>query len=618
MPTLFVLATIVGIGGNIANTPWIKITSTSALAVFGVWAAFLKWGKEFLNKIGGNIEATNKEEQQSLSDIRQELTTLLAKRKSSLIVVMDDLDRLTTDQLMMVFQLIKANLEFPNVVFLLLFQRDIVEKKLTDGNFSGRDYLEKIIQVPFDIPKVEKARLHHLLFAKLNHILGQYDSATKMFDSGRWGNIFHDALHVYFDTLRNVYRFTSTLSFHFSLLDGKSAFEVNPVDLIAIECLRVFEPDVHKEIARSKEIFTKNGQDRYEAHSEVVKSLINEIIDKAHQKNKKSVNDLISHLFPTIEWAMSGSHYSGQSGAVWLREMRVCHPSNFDKYFQFSMPTEELSNSDLQKMLLLTSDAEGLSAFILSLKGREISKNALCQFEAYSDEVPLENGDTYIKALLDVGDKVDHERIGFTFSSSHLHLLRLVISFIKRYEDIQERGNLLMRCFNSSSGLSIIDRILCADQSKRDKSEGNILLNDEDFESLKREFVHRLVCMAEENPEMLMTHSHLVPLLFRWKLWGNEEKVTEWLKSQAENVDGCINLLTSFVRKSSSQEAGSYTVKIAKYIELDSIENFLEIDPIKEKINDIDESGLDFEAKEVLQIFREALDRREKGISDDW
>ena len=54
----------------------------------------------------------------------------------------------------MVFQLVKANAEFPNVVFLLLFQRDLVEDKLNDGKQTGRDYLEKIIQVPFDIPKI--------------------------------------------------------------------------------------------------------------------------------------------------------------------------------------------------------------------------------------------------------------------------------------------------------------------------------------------------------------------------------------------------------------------------------------------------------------------------------
>lgn len=97
--------------------------------------------------------------------------------------------------------------------------------------------------------------------------------------------------------------------------------------------------------------------------------------------------------------------------------MRICHPSNFDKYFQFSIPSGELSNSDLREMLDLTSDSERFSAFILSLKERGILKNALSQFESFTDEVPLDNAHNYIKGILDIGDKIDHESTGFTFSA---------------------------------------------------------------------------------------------------------------------------------------------------------------------------------------------------------
>ncbi|MFQ1913243.1 P-loop NTPase fold protein, partial [Aeromonas veronii] len=249
LPTLFILATIAGVSGNFSDAEWVKSTSTIILGLLATWAATLKWGKDFLNKLGANIEATAKENEKGLSDIRDELSSLLSKRSSALIVVMDDLDRLTAEQLRMVLQLVKANLEFPNLVFLLLFQRDLVEDKLNDGKQIGRDYLEKIIQVPFDIPKIEVTRLHNLLFSRLDKIIEKNSSAVKMFDSGRWGNMFYGALHIYFNNLRNIYRYTSTLSFHFSLLKGKSAFEVNPVDLITIECLRVFDPDVYSELA---------------------------------------------------------------------------------------------------------------------------------------------------------------------------------------------------------------------------------------------------------------------------------------------------------------------------------------------------------------------------------
>ncbi|HCE2187750.1 TPA: NTPase [Vibrio parahaemolyticus] len=618
LPTLFVLATLIGVSGNFSDEAWVKNASASMLIALGGWAAALKWGKTFLDRLTGNIEATVKANEQSLSDIRQDLSGLLLERKAPLIVVMDDLDRLTTSQLRMVFQLIKANLEFPNVVFLLLFQRDLVEDKLNDGAQLGRDYLEKIIQVPFDIPRIETTRLHSLLFNKLDKIIEQDASATKMFDSGRWGNIFHGSLNTYFDNLRSVYRYTSTLSFHFTLLKGKSAFEVNPVDLIAIECLRVFEPDVYKEIARSKEIFTKNGSDRYGGRADATADFINRILDKASPDKRDSVKEMVEQLFPTIQWALGGTHYSGDFFSTWLREMRVCHPSNFDKYFQFSIPSGELSNSDLQEMLSLTADSDRFSSFILSLKDRGILKNALSQFESFTDDIPLGNGHSYIKGILDIGDQIDHESTGFTMFSSNTHAVRLVVWFLRRVDNLEERGKLLLECFKASSGISIVEHILLGDENRREKSDADQILRDEEFDLIKVEFVRKLDEMSKNNSNELLSHEHLVSFLYRWKRWGDENKVTDWLKLQANTVEGCITLLKGFVGKSSSQAMGDYVVKVTTYIKLESIEDFLEIAPIEEKLRGIDESKFDSKEREALKAFQEALEKREKGISDYW
>ncbi|WP_415897660.1 P-loop NTPase fold protein [Neptuniibacter sp. QD72_48] len=616
LPTLFVLATLIGIGGNFSNETWVNNASTSMLIVLGGWAAALKWGKGLLEKLSGNVEATTKDKEQSLSDIRQELTTILLKRNGPLIVVMDDLDRLTSSQLRMVFQLLKANLEFPNVVFLLLFQRDLVEDKMSDGMQLGRDYLEKIIQVPFDIPRIENTRIHGLLFNKLDQIIEQDKSAASMFDPGRWGNIFQGSMNTYFDNLRSVYRFTSTLSFHFALLKGRSAFEVNPVDLIALECLRVFEPDVYKELSRSKVIFTKNGSDRYGRSEESTAALINGILDKANPDKREAVKEMVEQLFPTIEWALGGTSYSEEFASTWLRGMRVCHPNNFDKYFQFSIPSGELSNSDLQEMLSLTADSDRFSSFVLSLKERGIIKNALSQFESFTDQIPLENGKAYIKGVLDIGDLVDHESTGFTMFSSNTHAVRLVVWFLRRIENVEERGNLLLDCFKDSSGLSIVEHILQGDENRRENSDADQILLNSEFEQLKAEFVRKLDEMSETSSPELLSNKHLVSFLYRWSRWGDESKVIDWLRLQTQTVEGCITLLKKFVSKSSSHSMGDHVVTITTYIKLENIENFLEVAPIQEKIQDIDEANFDAEGLEAFNAFQEALNKREQEISE--
>lgn len=142
-------------------------------------------GSELLGKLSENYEKKSKLNEKNLAEIREELITALKDRTTPLLIVMDDIDRLTTVELRMIFQLIKANTDFPNVIFLLLFQKDIVEKKLTDNTQSGQNYLEKIIQIPFTIPQIQLKQVHEVLFNLLNNVINSHTDADKRFDQER-------------------------------------------------------------------------------------------------------------------------------------------------------------------------------------------------------------------------------------------------------------------------------------------------------------------------------------------------------------------------------------------------------------------------------------------------
>ena len=76
------------------------------------------------------------------------------------------------------------------------------------------------------------------------------------FDKARWLDTYAAGLRSYFRTLRNVRRFLSTSSFTINLFHSGSSFEVNPVDLIVLEVLRVFEPEVYRRTAAGKQRVT--------------------------------------------------------------------------------------------------------------------------------------------------------------------------------------------------------------------------------------------------------------------------------------------------------------------------------------------------------------------------
>src|SRR5690606_34550124 len=465
-------------------------------------------GSELLGKLSENYEKKSKLNEKNLAEIREELITALKDRTTPLLIVMDDIDRLTTVELRMIFQLIKANTDFPNVIFLLLFQKDIVEKKLTDDTQSGENYLEKIIQIPFTIPQIQLQQVHEVLFNLLNNVINSHTDADKKFDQERWVEIYHKGLKNYFNNLRNVYRFNSTLCFNFNLFKNNEIFEADPIDLIAIECLRVFEPNVYSRLSNSKEAFTTLRSVSSDNQTKKVKYLrvIEDIIKSASEKNRESVEGILKSLFPTTQWIISNYYYDHSSYQEWFTQLRVCHKDHFDKYFKLSFDSEDFSTSDFINFLELTNDREKLKEKILALDARNLAEDFLSKFEAYSKQVPQENYIAYIYALLDAGDEINRESNKFLGFSAQTYLFRLCSWCLEDIQDIHLRAKILKDYIKQNSNFSIIEDILIAEDQSRAKNR-ETLLDDSDFEQLKIDFTNKLNQFSNSNPEDLSKHS---------------------------------------------------------------------------------------------------------------
>ena len=90
---------------------------------------------------------------QNLKKTKDELKDKLKDLNKKIIVVIDDIDRLTSSQIRDIFQLVKQVADFPNIVYVLVMDKEVVCSALEKvHNMDGNEYLEKIIQVPFEIP----------------------------------------------------------------------------------------------------------------------------------------------------------------------------------------------------------------------------------------------------------------------------------------------------------------------------------------------------------------------------------------------------------------------------------------------------------------------------------
>src|SRR5208282_889107 len=81
--------------------------------------------------------------------LKRDVAEALGRQNQKILLIVDDVDRLTSDEIRQLFRAIKAVADFPNVVYLLAFDQNVVVNALKDvQGSSGQAYLEKIVQVP--------------------------------------------------------------------------------------------------------------------------------------------------------------------------------------------------------------------------------------------------------------------------------------------------------------------------------------------------------------------------------------------------------------------------------------------------------------------------------------
>ena len=186
-----------------------------------------------------------------LSTIKAELNRLLEKQPHKIIVVIDDIDRLNDVEIRQIFQLIKSLGDFPNTIYLLAFDKTVAINALEKVQKShGAEYLEKVVQIPFEVPLISKQEVERLLFNQLDELIK--DIHVNKWDQTYLGNTYHSGFKYFFRNIRDVTRYINSLRFSFEMVKD----DVNPMDFFAITAIQVFTPEVYYGIRDNKDIFS--------------------------------------------------------------------------------------------------------------------------------------------------------------------------------------------------------------------------------------------------------------------------------------------------------------------------------------------------------------------------
>jgi len=307
----------------------------------------------FLKSLGEDKEAWQ---------IRDAIRKDLKQQNSRILVVIDDIDRLSPEEIRRVFQVIKAVADFPKTLYLVAFDKGVVIKALEGLQImSGEDYIEKIVQVPFDLPMPDKILLRKLFLEQLDIILA--DTPRELFDQSYWGNVFWDGIDHFLNTMRNIKRLTNALKVAYPGVKG----EVNPVDFVAIETIRVFCSAIYQLMESNPDMITGYSDTHSYPRTEDIKPFHDKWVEQIREGDKEAIVNLLKRLFPKLNAVFGGSHYGSSWESTWRKQLRICSPDIFPVYFRLVVPEGQISHGEMQAIFALEKSEETFGNKLIDL-----------------------------------------------------------------------------------------------------------------------------------------------------------------------------------------------------------------------------------------------------------
>lgn len=304
--------------------------------------------------------------EQNFQDVRE----FLKNQDNHIVIFIDDLDRMDPEDSIQVFKLLKTIGRLPKVTFVIVYDKKLAHSILKQHfPYEGQDFLEKVIQVSFDMPVPTREVLHKIFIDELIKI-----SSDKL-DRYEIGLLRCGYLYEFIKTPRNLGRLLANLKFN-----------INPViqdvyikDFIALEILRLYFPTIYQEIAHNKhQICQDSAFDLSDTSRPGVNdSFISFLISKASKEPRETLEKLLEHLlYPSISVEQRKS------------EKRLSSTDHFDTYFNLNIDSASLSDYEVEQFLnsLREQDIEK-NKFIFPCKDE--AKERLQYFNAFLKELGL-------------------------------------------------------------------------------------------------------------------------------------------------------------------------------------------------------------------------------------
>jgi hypothetical protein len=265
----------------------------------------------------------------SLEEVKAQADELIKDKEIKLYIFLDDLDRLTPEEIASIFRVVKLNLNFVHTYFLIAYDKQVVIESLKKVTPNPESYLEKIIQVDFTIPEILEEQLQAIFFSRLSDLFHSID--LKLEEQNLQTIWKYHGLRQYFHTFRDMNRYFNSLVFSLPNIGA----EVNINDFLVLEAIKVFDYSGYEKIYHD---FLQKRREAVWKSSSFDESTINEYANP-------TTKALLRFLVPQNRNELMLTNTMGQK--------RLHDPEYFNRYYTLYIPSQDITEETLNRFLIV-------------------------------------------------------------------------------------------------------------------------------------------------------------------------------------------------------------------------------------------------------------------------
>ena len=299
---------------------------------------FLLWlGKKIIDAQTYNLLTSFSElikENKNGISLEKQKETISLKIKASnhkLLIIIDDLDRLDSNEIKMMMKLVRSVADFPNVVYILCYDQTIVEKALSENNNIGHEYLQKIVNLQISLPEIKGTVLKESIKSEYLKVIGRQDINESE-------QCMVDCAWVLIKSMRESKLIISRFQVIFSISRNNTC----PMDLFILILIESLDPTVYNWISDNRFMLCMGRvPSAKELFSNDQKTISDEYDDV---KLNPDFKPLISLLFPSFKsnYPIYGSD---------MMDYRIRQYPYLENYFKLAPSSLEITDEFIETIM---------------------------------------------------------------------------------------------------------------------------------------------------------------------------------------------------------------------------------------------------------------------------